>query len=386
MSGRQLPVILALGTTQTLAWASSVYLPAILADPIAHDLGVSANWIFGAYSAALAVAAVLGPRVGRQIDRLGGRPVLSLSNLTLAVGLVLLGFAQSIPLLIAAWLVLGIGMGYGLYDAAFGALGRIYGEAARGPITGITLIAGFASTIGWPLTALGLATIGWRDTCLAWAAAHILIGLPLNLLMLPAVTSAKAAAESAVKPNIPLDRTMMLLSFIFATAWIVTGAMAAQLPRILEAAGATTLQAISAGALVGPAQVAARIVEASVLKRYHPLLSTKLACLMHPIGAAIVALSGGAAASVFAICHGAGNGVITISRGTLPLAIFGPENYAYRLGIIGAAARMTQAAAPLAFGFLIDAMGSRVLIVSSALSLAAFAALFLLPEKAQPAT
>jgi MFS family permease len=382
VNGRQLRVILALGTTQTLAWASSVYLPAILADPIAHDLGVSANWIFGAYSAALAVAAVLGPRVGRQIDRVGGRPVLSLSNLTLAAGLVLLGFAQSIPLLIIAWLVLGIGMGYGLYDAAFGALGRIYGEAARGPITGITLIAGFASTVGWPLTALGLATIGWRDTCFAWAAAHILLGLPLNLLMLPAVKSAKAAAESAVKPHIPLDRSMILLAFIFATAWTVTGAMAAQLPRILEAAGATTVQAISAGALVGPAQVAARVVEAGILKRYHPLVSTKLACLMHPIGAATVAILGGAAASVFAVFHGAGNGVITISRGTLPLAIFGPENYAYRLGIIGAGARMTQAAAPLLFGFLIDAMGSRVLIVSSALSLVAFAALFMLPERA----
>ena len=161
--------------------------------------------------------------------------------------------------------------------------------------------------------------------------------------------------------------------------------MAAQLPRILEAAGATTLQAVSAGALIGPAQVAARLVEASVLKRYHPLLSTKLACLMHPIGAVIVALTGGAGASAFAICHGAGNGVITISRGTLPLAIFGPENYAYRLGIIGAAARMTQAAAPLAFGFLIDVMGSRVLVVSSALSLAALASLFMLPEKARPA-
>jgi MFS family permease len=382
MNGRQLPVILALGTTQTLAWASSVYLPAILADPIAHDLGVSANWIFGAYSAALAVAAMLGPRVGRQIDRVGGRPVLSLSNLTLAAGLVLLGLAQSIPVLVIAWLVLGIGMGYGLYDAAFGTLGRIYGEAARGPITGITLIAGFASTVGWPLTTLGLNTIGWRDTCLAWAAAHILLGLPLNLLMLPAVKSAKAAAESAVKPHIPLDRSMILLAFIFATAWTVTGAMAAQLPRILEAAGATTVQAISAGALVGPAQVAARVVEASILKRYHPLVSTKLACLMHPIGAATIAILGGAAASVFAVFHGAGNGVITISRGTLPLAIFGPDNYAYRLGIIGAGARMTQAAAPLLFGFLIDAMGSRVLIVSSALSLVAFAALFMLPERA----
>jgi len=321
---------------------------------------------------------VLGPRVGRQIDLIGGRPVLTISNLAMAAGLVLLGLTSSIPLLFAAWLLLGIGMGYGLYDAAFGALARIYGEAARGPITGITLMAGFASTVGWPLTALGLSHIGWRDTCFAWAAAHILIGLPLNLLMLPVVTGARAAADSAVRPHIVLDRTMILLAFIFATAWTVTGAMAAQLPRILEAAGATTLQAVSAGALIGPAQVAARLVEASVLKRYHPLLSTKLACLMHPIGAAIVWLTGGAATSVFAVFHGAGNGVITISRGTLPLAISGPDNYAYRLGIIGAAARMTQAAAPLLFGFLIDAMGSRVLIVSSLLSLTAVAALLML--------
>jgi MFS family permease len=381
MSGRRLPVILALGTTQTLAWASSVYLPAILADPMAHDLGISANWIFGAYSGALVIAGLLGPRIGRQIDRVGGRPVLSISNLTLAGGLALLGFTYSIPMLIAAWVLLGIGMGYGLYDAAFGALGRIYGEAARGAITGITLIAGFASTVGWPLTAYGLAHIGWRDTCLAWAAAHIVIGLPLNLLMLPPVPATKAAEQAEAKPHIPIDRTMVLLALAFALAWIVTSAMAAHFPRILEAAGATPLEAIAAGALIGPAQVFARMMEASFLKRYHPIVTARLACLMHPLGAAIVALTGGGGASIFAIFHGAGNGVITIARGTLPLSIFGPKNYGYRLGLIGAPARMAQAIAPLLFGFLIDAMGGRVLIVSSALSLAAAAALLLLREK-----
>ena len=383
MSARQLPIILALGTTQTLAWASSYYLPAILADPIARDLVVSSNWIFAAFSASLVISALLGPRVGRQIDLVGGRSVLSFSNLTLAAGLALLGATYSIPVLIVAWLLLGVGMGCGLYDAAFGALGRIYGDAARRPITGITLLAGFASTVGWPLTALGLETIGWRETCFAWAAAHILIGLPLNFFMLPAVSGAKAAVAASTKPRIPIDRTMILLAFAFASAWTVTGAMAAHLPRILEAAGATTLQAISAGALIGPAQVFARIVEASVLARYHPLLSTRLACMMHPIGAVIVALGGGAAAGAFAIFHGAGNGVLTIARGTLPLAIFGPQNYAYRLGIIGAPARIAQAAAPLAFGLLIDVMGGGVLIVSSALSLLALLALLML-RKAPP--
>ena len=199
--------------------------------------------------------------------------------------------------------------------------------------------------------------------------------------MLPPVAGAKAAVANAVKPHIPIDRTMVLLAFTFAAAWSVTGAMAAHFPRILEAAGASPVQAIAAGALIGPAQVAARIVEAGVLSRYHPLLSTRLACLTHPIGALIVGIFGGGAAGVFAIFHGAGNGVLTIARGTLPLAIFGPQNYAYRLGIIGAPARMAQAGAPLAFGLLIDVMGGGVLIVSSALSLAALGALFLLRDK-----
>jgi len=382
MSRRQLPVILALGATQTLAWASSVYLPALVADPIARDLSISANWIFGAYSGALVIAGLLGPRIGRQIDRVGGRPVLSFSNLMLAAGLVLLGFAHSIAMLMAAWVLLGIGMGYGLYDAAFGVLGRIYGEAARGAITGITLIAGFASTIGWPLTAYGLAYIGWRDTCFAWAAAHVVIALPLNLAMLPRVPDAQAAVDQTAKPHIPIDRTMVLLSLAFALVWIVTGAMAAQFPRILEAAGATHLEAVAAGALIGPAQVLARLFEIGFLSRYHPIVSARLAFIMHPLGALIVGLSGGTAtASVFAIFHGAGNGVITIARGTLPLAIFGPKNYAYRLGLLGAPARMAQAPAPLIFGLLIDWMGSGVLIVSSALSLIALAALFFLNVK-----
>jgi MFS family permease len=383
MNPRQLPLIVALGTTQTLAWASSYYLPAILADPIARDLGVSSNWIFAAFSASLVISAMLGPRVGRQIDLVGGRSVLSASNLTLSAGLVLLGCSYSIPMLVGAWLLLGIGMGFGLYDAAFAALGRIYGDGARRAITGITLIAGFASTVGWPLTAWGLDTIGWRNTCFAWAAAHILIGLPVNFFMLPVVHGAKAAVATAIKPHIPIDRTMILLAFTFAAAWTVTGAMAAHMPRILEAAGATKVQAVAAGALFGPAQVFARIIEAGFLSRYHPLLSTRLACLTHPIGAAILAVAGGGASSAFAIFFGLGNGILTIARGTLPLAIFGPQNYGYRLGIIGAPARMAQAAAPLAFGLLIDTMGSRVLIVSSALSLSALLALCLLRQ--QPA-
>lgn len=162
MQARRLGVVIALGTAQTLAWGSSYYLPAILADPIARDLGLSNNWFFAAFSASLIISGLLGPRIGRQIDRVGGRQVLCASNIVLAIGLALLGLSHSLWVMAVAWLWLGVGMGLGLYDAAFGTLGRIYGKDARGAITGITLIAGFASTVGWPLSTWGLATIGWR--------------------------------------------------------------------------------------------------------------------------------------------------------------------------------------------------------------------------------
>lgn len=380
----RLGVIVSLGTAQTLAWGSSYYLPAILADPIARDLGISSNWFFAAFSASLVISGLLGPRVGRQIDRVGGRQVLSISNIVLAAGLALLGATTSVWMLSTAWLLLGVGMGLGLYDAAFGTLGRIYGSDARSAITGITLIAGFASTVGWPLSSLGLEAIGWRETCFAWATAHIVLGLPLNLL-LPRAQQRETAAGPTVKPHVAIDRTMVLLSFAFAAAWTVTSAMAAHLPRIVEAFGATPAQAVFAGMMIGPAQVAARVLEASVLGRFHPLVSTRLACLTHPLGAVVIGIFGGGAAAIFALLHGAGNGILTIARGTLPLAIFGPENYAYRLGLIGAPSRIAQALAPLAIGLLIDPLGRGIVVVTAGLSLSALIAMLLLQARSKVA-
>src|SRR6516162_1211792 len=182
-------VVGALGTAQTLAWGSSYYLPAILADPIADGLGLSRTVVFGVFSGSLLVSAFLGPPVGRAIDAHGGRGVLALSNLVLAAGLVLLALTQGVVSLVAAWTVLGVGMAMGLYDPAFAALAGLYGRAARGPITGITLIAGFASTVGWPLSALLEAHFGWRGACLVWAALKSLDWLTVE----PAADPTRAA-------------------------------------------------------------------------------------------------------------------------------------------------------------------------------------------------
>jgi len=379
MSDRTLPTVIVLGTTQTLAWASSYYLAAVLGDVIARDTGVSTQWFFAAFSGSLLLSGFLGPRVGRRIDAVGGHGVLALSNVVFAVGLVLMALATGPVMLGLAWLALGLGMAMGLYDAAFATLGRIYGTSARKPITGITLIAGFASTVGWPLTAWGISTIGWRDTCLAWAAVHILVGLPLNLFLLPRPKITAAEKKAAQDEKVPIDRTMVLLATAFAMAWVVTAGMAAHFPRILEAAGATPAEAIAASALIGPAQVAARIFEASVLARFHPLVSARLATITHPIGALVVAFAGGGIiAGAFSTLHGLGNGIITIARGTVPLSLFGPQSYGYRLGVIGAPARILQAFAPLVFALMIDRWGSGVLIVSTALMLGALMMLLLI--------
>jgi MFS family permease len=371
-----------IGTTQTLAWASSYYLPAILADPIAAGLGVPKSLFFGFFSASLLLQAALGPIIGKAIDRHGGRDVLVASNLVLAGGLLWLALAQGTVGLAGAWALLGIGMALGLYDAAFATLTALYGREARTPITGITLIAGFASTVGWPLSALLEQSFGWRGACLGWAALNLFICLPMNRLLIPRPAGpALSAAPEAVTPA-PANG-MAVLAFVFGAVGFVTGAMAAHLPRLLELAGASAARAIAAAALMGPAQVAARLFEFGVLKRLHPLVSTRLALLMHPLGAAVLGALGGPAASVFALLHGAGNGLLTISRGTLPLALFGPAGYGLRTGIIVAPARVTTAAAPLLFGLLLDGMGTGALLISAGLSLAALAALALL--RAQPA-
>ena len=302
--------------------------------------------------------------------------MLALSNLILAAGLVALAAANGPVLFFAAWAVLGVGMALGLYDTAFAALTALYARDARGPITGITLIAGFASTVSWPLTTLLNGSLGWRETLLVWAALNLVLGLPLNLLLPSREGTARAERSRDRSIGWKPYKEMFLLAFVFAAAWFVTGAMSAHLPRLLELSGASPMAAIAAAALVGPAQVMARLAEFFLLRCSHPLVPARLAALLHPIGALIFAAIGPAAAPAFAIFYGAGNGLLTIARGTVPLAVFGPHGYGERTGLLGAPARAAQAMAPLLFGVLLDAMGASAIVVSSALCLAAFAALF----------
>ena len=370
-------VVLALGTAQTLAWASSYYLPAVLADPISADLGLSREWFFGIFSGALLLSGLLGPAAGRAIDRRGGRDVLALSNLVFAAGLLLLAAATGIAGLSLAWVVLGIGMALGLYDAAFATLAGLYRSEARGAITGITLIAGFASTVGWPATALLTDELGWRGACVVWATLHLLLGLPLNRLLVPPAPPPEKFAPTV--PDAPAPWAMIVLAGVFAATLFVAAAMAAHLPRMLQAAGATPAAAVAAAALIGPAQVGARLVEYGVQRHLSALTSARIATALHPIGAVILAASGAPATAAFSILHGAGNGMLTIAKGMLPLTLFGAAGYGLRTGVLSAPGRVLQAAAPLVFGIVLDRFGvTAALFLSGGLSLVALAGLLTL--------
>jgi predicted MFS family arabinose efflux permease len=385
----QARAVVPLGLAQTLAWASSYYLPAMLAAPMARDLGIATPTVFAAFSVALVVSACVGPWSGRFIDRHGGRPVLIGTSLLFAAGLAALGMADSVTTLFAAWALMGIAMGSGLYEAAFAALVRLYGHGSRNAITGITLMAGFASTVGWPLSAWLESHYGWRGACFAWAGLHLMVGLPLDAWLpragshptphadVPEATATRPAADATTDAR-SATRTTVLLAFVFAATWFISTAMAAHLPGMMQAAGTTLAVAVAVGALIGPAQVAGRLLEFGLLSRVHPLLSARLAALAHPLGAVALLLGGPALAPLFAVLHGAGNGILTIAKGTLPLVLFGPQGYGARQGWLMMPARVMQALAPFLFGVILDRLQAGALWFTAGLGFTAFLALLLL--------
>lgn len=384
-----------LGAGQTLGFASSYYLPALLAEPMAQDVGLPMAWAFGAFSLALVISAVVGPAAGRAVDRRGGRQVLMVSNGLFAAGLVALALAQGPVGLFAAWALMGVAMGVGLYETAFSALVHTYGHGARGGITGITLLGGFASTLGWPLTAWMESQWGWRGACLGWAALHVVVGLPLHAwlsqsssaaFVQPLAVQATALTDAAPAPHRPAARrTTWLLACVFAVAWFGSTALATHLPQLLMSAGLGLSHAVAVAALVGPAQVAGRLLDFGLMRRLPPLLSAKLAAVAHPIGAVLLLVLGAPAALAFTLLHGAGNGVLTIAKGTLPLLYFGTQGYGERQGVLMVPARIAQALAPVVFGALMQTMGVGVLLLTAWLGMLAWLALTLLGEPpAQP--
>jgi MFS family permease len=351
----------AIGIAQILAWGSSYYLLSLLAGPIAADTGWPLAWVFGALSLGLLVSGLVSPRIGHIIERRGGRPVLAASAILLSLGLLGLGLSPTLPVFIGSWLVIGIGMGAGLYDPAFSALGRMYGEDARPAITQVTLFGGFASTVCWPLTAILAETIGWRGTCLTYAAIHLAVVLPLYWFGLPREAPSAPVPKTAgvraagdLRPDQRLP--FLLLAAGFTLAYATMTVIAVQLPALLQAQGLTLAAAVGLGALIGPSQVGGRILEMMFGRKIHPIWSLVVSTALVVVGILVlVGVSDGAAMGI--ILYGMGSGIRSIARGTVPLAMFGREGYAILMGRLALPTLLATAVAPLLGTWLLDGLG-----------------------------
>ncbi|MHC8380970.1 MFS transporter [Pseudomonas sp. LB3P14] len=357
-----------MGFTQILAWGSTYYLPAVLASPIAKETGWSITSVVGGLSWGLLVAGASSPAVGRQIDRHGGRSVLAASSLLLALGMLLMGLAGNIATYYVAWTLIGVAMAAGLYDAAFSTLGRLFGEGARTSITGLTLLGGFASTIGWPVIAGLESWIGWRNACFALAAAHLLIGLPIHSLLIPGSTKQPPHPVITESPNASVLRPkttnhlFLLIGAMLTILALVVSGISVHLLNVLKQLGIATSVALAIGMVIGPSQVAARMAEFSIGRNLHPTWSARVGMLLCLVGLGLLISGLPWLAFVAIALYGAGNGILTIARGTLPLALFGPQGYGARMGLLARPVLVAQACGPIAAAFALESFGAPVLL------------------------
>lgn len=367
-------IVPVLGLGQVVAFASSYYLLGILADPMAQALRLAPSALFTALSAAFLISAALSPAAGRWIERSGGRRVQAWAHLAFAAALLTMALSPSAIVLIVGVAALGFGMAIGLYGTAFAVLVELHGAAARRSITAVSLIGALGGGLGWPVSRLIIEAWDWRVACAVWALAHLALCLPLTLTVLPRRHS-PTTPRAALEP-IRWDRRMVQIAAVFAGGWMVSTAMGAHLPRLLGQLGLGAEQAAWAAGLMAASAIGARLFELLVLHRSHPVATVRLACLFHPLGAALAAWGGTRLVPLLAVGQGAGNGLLSVASGVLPLHVFGPERYAVRQAMILTPARYLQAAAPAAYALAIDVSPGVALAASSAVCLAMCALTF----------
>lgn len=372
--------VLVLGVTQILAWGAIFYPPVLTVPLIAAERGWSMTFAMGGFSLALLSAGLVSPRVGWLIDRYGGHRVMPVGSLLAALGLVGLVYADHPVTYLAVWMLLGAAIAASLYDPAFATLGRIFGAAARSPITALTLAGGFASTVSWPATHLLIEASGWRGTYLVYAALLALVAAPLHAFALPR-TRADPTAQPAGHVQVPTvvlpprGWPFILLAAAFAAYAFVPSGLSAHLLAIFGRSGIDAATVVMIGALFGPSQVVARMCEFAFARRIHPLNIARFAVGMLLAAFVLLALLGLSVptAAAFAVMFGMANGLITIARGAVPLALFGAVGYGHLMGRIAGPFLVMQAIAPLALAFVAERTSDpAVLAVVAAFALIAF--------------
>lgn len=389
-------LVAALGVAQIVSWGTLFYAIGVLGAPMAREFHVSELFVFGAFTAGLLVSGTLSPVMGRLVDRRGGRFVLSLGSVLAFTASAMLALAPNAAVMAAGWLTAGAAMAACLYDPAFATLSQHAGPGYRRAVTTLTLFGGLASTVFWPLSQFLLQEWGWRAAFAAYAALHVLVCLPIHWLAVPSGPRKPAPRSGSQPPVVSVafgDPRLHWLSACFAIATFVFAVVAVHMVGLLTTAGLTPTQAVGVAMIVGPAQVAGRVVEMGFASRVRAVsVGYASFVLMGLALAALIAVHGmGAMAIVFVLAYGCSNGVLTIVKGTAPSELFGHVGLGRLLGHLSRASLYARAIAPAAYSAVLAAGFTRnaalgVLIVLAFAGVATFAIATRLPPARIPAS
>jgi len=360
--------VLALGITQICAWGTTLYALGVLGKPIAADTGWSQTLVFGGLTIGLLVSGAVSAAVGRLIDRRGGRAVMAIGSIVMAAGLVLLSFVTDPYAYLAVWALLGIAMRLSLYDAAFAALVQVAPSRGRRCISYLTLFGGFASSIFWPIGHALNGAVGWRETLLIFAAINLAVCLPLNWLGLSRreratdVATAKEPERAQDGPALEGQRRkvgIVLFALIMSLNGFVFGVVSLQLVPLLEAAGLAGAVAVWVASLKGHGQFGGRLVEIFFGKNLKAMTVARIAIGVLPPALLLLMVARGELwlLVAFTLLLGASQGVITIVRGAVPLALFGTQGYGAVLGLIATPILLVNAFSPTIFALIVDQVG-----------------------------
>jgi MFS family permease len=358
----------ALGITQITAWGTSYYCLGVLAKPIAAETGWGISTIFLGFSVALVTMGVISTSVGRLIDRIGARSVMSIGTVIVSAGLLGLSQVRDVASYMAAWLVIGVGMRCCLYDAAFAALVQAVPSRGRAAISYLTLYGAYASTVFWVIGHYLNEAYGWRGTLLIFAAINLVVCLPLNWLGLSRRESTlEAAATKAPEraqdgPALEGRRRKVgiaLFALIMSLNGFVFGVVSLQLVPLLEAAGLAGAAAVWVASLKGHGQFGGRLVEIFFGRNLKAMTIARIAIGVLPPALLLLMLARGEfwLLVTFTLLLGASQGVITIVRGAVPLALFGTQGYGTVLGLIATPILLVNAFSPALFALIVDLVG-----------------------------
>jgi len=371
MASRSDPMLFAvcaLGITQITAWGTSYYCLGVLANPIAQDTGWSRSLIYFGFTVSLLVMGAMSAWAGKAIDRYGAQAVMTTGTVLVSAGLLLLSLVRSEVAYLAAWAFLGVGMRLCLYDAAFAALVQVVPSRGRQAISYLTLFGAFASTVFWVVGHYLNEALGWRETLVWFSAINLAICLPLNWFGLAhrervpgtdTPAAAKPSPEGAPLQGRTRTIAIALFALVMSLNGFVFGVVTVQLVPLLEAAGLATAAAVWVASMKGFAQFGGRVVEIVFGRSLRAITVGRIAIGVLPVSFAVLLASGGNLQAViaFTLLMGASQGVITIVRGAVPLALFGQNGYGAVLGLLATPILIVNAASPTLFALVVDAWG-----------------------------